>query len=1163
MFSRRNRSVSNKPKDDQSSERPVTDEIFDFNTSIGNQALIENLDLIQDNDHGSVLKSREADLQTHRPPRKRDNGENYKVPDMNSMGPETNVTYRIGEDKERNEILKPRKPEKSAKKEAAKPAQKKRFANENIITNEKKKPPLIGMPEKDPDSEDNDPEFILPPIQEKKRKKGIIEKNESKTAGLWSDQNILTEDEDWYYGDDRSEEGAGYEGMTENIPYEYWNSGSRMNDDEIILPLKPKKKGTHPKQKNKPKEDLIEGLADIAAEEIEKGPTYDGLPDPDMVANEAIMENNPDKPKKRSSLSESENIGNRIRGLSEMEKEEDRPRWKDAAGKRTHEMITKQYGGDADLEAREMQKVKDWNFGAQRMDDLKKPSWWRRFLTRTAVRAGKLLTVAGTILTGGLFWWLRGKNRSANEMNDMVLTRDHKSVPGWQEGAKFDSDKHNGQEIMSDFRRVPLVFSNLTAAPAVDDNGKPLDPVITVFIDQPKSNSEQAMKGMEIGHAMIGIEYSRKSKVTGKWERYSLQYGFYPAGSTTSTLSGGMMAQTRNAIVPGQLRDDSSHPYDISRRYPATVRQVNAILKASETYADKGYGYYDRNCTTFVKEMVVDQAHLATGGDIFKWGEVGFSNWANFGMFGGTMFPLNAQGGMETTMMDLAGKNDDTYQGYGNKRTTGKDYVNYRESLKNNAGSIKHTFIPAEVGEMMRRTNGPQAGELGSRKFAGTMRNAEDPDKIDVGFQPLKANLKSALSDFRTVLDQLVPVADHSKMPADLSLTLNSLYDIPDLMDEMNDKVNTLIAQKEAEGNAPYKYADAFTGDELRKNRADITKAISSVSIILQDYFNNDKRLHGPAMNIISLLNYAADYVDTMYREVRKGKDLEGDLGDIRDEMNHNTINVSAGGVTANFAPSHYESYIQIYKTPEAAVRAGARFVELKRKEERREKLTATEEKELKRLTRLNRLAMDFDSSHRYLLEKDEFSQQDVDYVFQLRSKEKQGAHPNNGPVAEYKTASGIYLSLMLEKIFSGMKQQWNKNGAEGGIDEESVGNPDVVKVWLDDFLTPRAHQKIRNIAMILRGIKRSMDDPTDEQILEEFKKTISGAWIDRNFDPKSLELKTAMAPVVLPMGFDDLLADGSSGFGKIIKDILKILRDEDKAAAIEKPEAGLLRHGA
>lgn len=91
------------------------------------------------------------------------------------------------------------------------------------------------------------------------------------------------------------------------------------------------------------------------------------------------------------------------------------------------------------------------------------------------------------------------------------------------------------------------------------------------------------------------------------------------------------MALTRNAIVPGQMRDDTDHPYDISRRYPATVQQVNAILKSSETYADEGYGYYDRNCTTFVKEMVVDKAHLATGGEIFKWSEIGFSNWGNFG----------------------------------------------------------------------------------------------------------------------------------------------------------------------------------------------------------------------------------------------------------------------------------------------------------------------------------------------------------------------------------------------------------------------------------------------------------------------------------------------------------------------------------------------------
>ena len=89
-------------------------------------------------------------------------------------------------------------------------------------------------------------------------------------------------------------------------------------------------------------------------------------------------------------------------------------------------------------------------------------------------------------------------------MNNMHRNRIHGSVPGWQEGAKFDSDKNNGTEILADFRRVPMVFSKLTAAPALDENGKPLDPVITVYIDQPKSNSEQALNGMEMGHTMIG-----------------------------------------------------------------------------------------------------------------------------------------------------------------------------------------------------------------------------------------------------------------------------------------------------------------------------------------------------------------------------------------------------------------------------------------------------------------------------------------------------------------------------------------------------------------------------------------------------------------------------------------------------------------------------------
>ncbi len=194
------------------------------------------------------------------------------------------------------------------------------------------------------------------------------------------------------------------------------------------------------------------------------------------------------------------------------------------------------------------------------------------------------------------------------------------------------------------------------------------------------------------------------------------------------------------------------------------------------------------------------------------------------------------------------------------------------------------------------------------------------------------------------------------------------------------------------------------------------------------------------------------------------------------------------------------------------------------------------------------------------MLEKDKFSQQNIDYVLQLRAKEKQGAHHNIGPVAEYKTSSGIYMSLMLEKIFGGMKQQFNKSGAEGGIDEESAGNSEVAKAWLDDFMSSRVQQKLQNITMILRGIKRSMDDPTDEQILDEFRKTVCGAWIGRIFDPLAIDQKSSLASVSFSMGLNKIMADENAKLTIKIKEILRSLRDEDKSAAMEKPEQQLLK---
>ena len=180
----------------------------------------------------------------------------------------------------------------------------------------------------------------------------------------------------------------------------------------------------------------------------------------------------------------------------------------------------------------------------------------------------------------------------------MQERRKHEQIPGW-DGAEYDPDENRGAQILNDFRRIPTVWAQPTAAKAVGENGRPLDPVISIMIDQPKKMSAKTMNKKNVGHAMIGIEYSRFSKVTDRFERYNLQYGFYPQGDVADKMSTAMMGIYKDAKVPGELQNDAGHQYDVSRSYPAKQRQVNKIIQASEHYADKGYGIFSRNCTIF------------------------------------------------------------------------------------------------------------------------------------------------------------------------------------------------------------------------------------------------------------------------------------------------------------------------------------------------------------------------------------------------------------------------------------------------------------------------------------------------------------------------------------------------------------------------------------
>ena len=52
------------------------------------------------------------------------------------------------------------------------------------------------------------------------------------------------------------------------------------------------------------------------------------------------------------------------------------------------------------------------------------------------------------------------------------------------------------------------------------------------------------------------------------------------------------------------------------------------------------------------------------------------------------------------------------YQNYSNKRATKRDFVNYKNSMKKSSSLMKQTFIPAEVGEGLRRMEGDEAEKI-------------------------------------------------------------------------------------------------------------------------------------------------------------------------------------------------------------------------------------------------------------------------------------------------------------------------------------------------------------------------------------------------------------------------------------------------------------------
>ena len=773
----------------------------------------------------------------------------------------------------------------------------------------------------------------------------------------------------------------------------------------------------------------------------------------------------------------------------------------------------------------DMIPAKGLNFEAQSLPARNnKPGTMRRFFSRMAYYGGKtfgsLLGLVGKLV--GLPYTVvryiqRASRRSKNKKQ--AQERDRNVIPGW-DGKNFEETVQNDKELGIDFRRVPAVWSYPTAEKAVDSTGKPRPPLLSVYVSQPDEERDRTQDANgNTGHTGIGIEYSRYSKTSGEWERYNLRYGFYPAGGLNTTSTQAVLGYQK-AVIPGQLLNEKGNSYNISRSYPATPKQVNAVLNASVPYADKGYNNYTRNCTSFAKAMLLNVAHIPGGEEIFARDEIQLNTSTNAKMFGASMASLHFETGAEGDLNKLITGEDVNYSNFGNKRMSAEEYKNYKKSLSFWKRRPAKADSPNAVAQNIRRLQG---------KDTGVISKWINKDRKNINFVELRDSLRAYGIQLKDKLEEIAPDSTNkNSAPEELSRILATLDDLGAPIAKITDKNK----------------AENFSRAELREMRSGLTEYIGNLNKLLFGYYKNDKRIHYQIINLTHFMNDAIVGLDDAYDTVSDQQDLGGgDLGTLRQEMTKYGYMISSNGKEAGMTPSLYEAYLQIFKTPREAISNYSRYIELKEKQEEGGKLSDAETKEFGKLNRIRTLAGDFDRSHRYMLEKDSYSQQDIDYAFDLQKKEKDGARsPDMNE--NHLFASDIYQSLFFEKVFGGLKERFLQ-----ASQEEDQNGGRKLRNWLDEDLGNCVKQKQDEMTKITRGLVKDMKYPIEDTVLSDLWLLIKSRWIDRLFNANGEEKKRGL----LQKAWKDMSYYGT--LGKALEPIIRQVISEQPKVEEEDEE--------
>ena len=765
-----------------------------------------------------------------------------------------------------------------------------------------------------------------------------------------------------------------------------------------------------------------------------------------------------------------------------------------------------------------LEPVKELGIAAEKLPPRQKASWGKKLLSSIAFYSGKFIGKAlgtlGTLLnmlSFGVFtksdsWTGSWRRLFGQSFTQKKKTR--KNIPGW-EGAQFEERPQKNDEVSIDFRRVPDVWSYPIAVEGdIEDEKnkeerKPRPPVISVYVAQ-SSKQYTLDETYSGGHTSIGIEYSRKNARTGRWERYNLRYGFGNGGG----MGGGNALEAvlgySSATVPGELRNERNLDYDVSRSYTATPKQVNDVLRASETYADKGgYNQYTRNCTTFAKEMVVDVAKIRGAAPIFKMEEVYSHHKGDTALFGAGILTSYYKSDMENKFAKMNTRDDMTYQGFGNKLASEEDYKRYNKSISFFSTRTDKVYSPNGAAENMYRMEGGRSGKLGSGMAA-----IENRRRVQTASMEMVAGKMPAMAKHLT--DVLKSITPPEKLDSE-----NMSDEFDDLMDYLSENYI-----KDTLKDIPTENDDLLKAKQtdLIRYRSIFTDIINDCNTLLFKYYHNDKRVQEAILPLIDAAGHGIRNMDEAFAQTSE-KDYENPEKDVKDLKSDFTDGQYMLSFTdkdgahhdVKMTPSHYESYLQIYKTPEKAITNYAKYLDMCDAYKRGEfGENDPMYKDLLKLDRIDTLADDFDKSHRYMTDKSEFSQQDVNYAFGLSQKEQQEKvyftryeRNNNGDIestpvkdASSVTASNTYQMLILKTIFGDMGGRLGEQ-----MNSKAINSANDLVRWLTEDMSGKIDENKDGMEMVLRGIKNSMKDPDKKKIGKEAVKVLSRwlLWIFKN----------------------------------------------------------------